>query len=58
MNDPFPQSFDEDLEAIQEALDAIEQGDRGISLEEFDREFRALHGLPPPRRSVSVRAKR
>lgn len=37
----------EDLEAIQEALDDIENGDTGIPLEEFDRDFRARHNLPP-----------
>lgn len=36
----------EDLEAIQKALDDIENGDAGIPFEEFAREFRARHGLP------------
>jgi hypothetical protein len=36
---------DEDLAAIQEAIDDIENGDAGIPFGEFDREFRARHGL-------------
>ena len=35
----------EDLLAIQEALDDMERGDTGIPFEEFDREFRARHGI-------------
>jgi len=36
-----------DLEAIQEALADFDAGDRGVPIEEFDREFRIKHGLPP-----------
>ena len=44
---PLAETDDDDLEAIQEALDDIANGDTGVPLEEFDREFRARHGLPP-----------
>jgi hypothetical protein len=37
---------DEELAAIQEALTAQVEGDRGIPFEEFDRDFRARHDLP------------
>lgn len=42
-----PQSlaFEEDVAAIQEALDDIAKGDRGIAFEEFDRVFRERHNL-------------
>ena len=39
-------SFEEDVAAIQEALDDVDNGDRGIPFEQFDREFRARHQLP------------
>lgn len=38
---------EDDLEAIKEALADFDAGDRGIPIEEFDREFRKKHGLPP-----------
>jgi len=37
----------DDLAAIQEAIDDMEAGDRGIPFEDFDREFRSRHNLPP-----------
>jgi hypothetical protein len=37
----------DDLEAIKEAIADFDAGDRGIPIEEFDREFCAKHGLPP-----------
>ncbi len=43
---PNPAALEEDIAAIQEAIDAIEAGDKGISLEEFDRRFRAEFKLP------------
>ncbi len=51
---PDPNMTDDDLEwteddydAIQVAIDDMENGDVGIPLEEFDRDFRTRHGLPP-----------
>ncbi len=46
-DDEFDDDGLTDLEAVQEALDDIAAGDKGISLEEFDRKFREEHGLPP-----------
>lgn len=43
---PDPQSSEDDLAAIQEAIDDMEKGDLGIPFEEFDREFRVRHNLP------------
>jgi hypothetical protein len=37
---------DDDLVAIQEAIEDMDAGDTGIPFEEFDREFRARHNLP------------
>jgi hypothetical protein len=36
-----------DVAAIQEAIDDLEDGDVGKPLDDFDREFRARHNLPP-----------
>lgn len=36
---------DEELEALREAINEMEAGDRGVSLEEFDKEIRRRHGL-------------
>jgi len=38
--------FESDIDAIQEAIDDMDQGDAGISFEEFDRDFRARRMLP------------
>jgi len=38
---------DDDMAAIQEAIDDLENGDVGIPLEEFDREIHAKYNLPP-----------
>ena len=35
----------DDLEAIQEAIDSIKNGDVGVPFEEFDRDFRTHHNL-------------
>ena len=43
---PDPEAVAEDIAAIQEAIDDMENGDTGISFEEFDREFRAGRNLP------------
>ena len=42
-----PNEPEDDLEAIQEALDDIENGDVGMPFEEWVREFRIRHNLPP-----------
>lgn len=44
---PDPEAIAEDVAAIQEALDEIENGETGIPFEEFDQAFRARHNLPP-----------
>jgi hypothetical protein len=44
---PDPNSIAEDVAAIQEAVDDMENGETGIPFEEFDRAFRARHNLPP-----------
>jgi hypothetical protein len=43
---PAPEAVQEDIAAIQEAIDDMENGDQGISFEEFDRDFRARRNLP------------
>jgi hypothetical protein len=37
----------EDREAIQEALDELAAGEQGLTIEEFDREFRRRNNLGP-----------
>jgi hypothetical protein len=44
---PAPSKVEEDIAAIQEAIDDLEKGDTGIPFDEFDRDFRARHHLPP-----------
>ena len=43
---PEAESGEEDLAAIQEALDDRAKGDEGIAFEDFDRAFRERHRLP------------
>lgn len=43
---PDDASFEEDVAAIQEALDDVAKGERGIPFEQFDREFRARYQIP------------
>jgi hypothetical protein len=43
------ESLAEDYEAVREALAAMEAGDIGMPIEDFDRQIRAKHGLPPRR---------
>jgi hypothetical protein len=43
---PQTQAFDEDVAAIREALDDMAKGDRGMSFDDFDRDFRTRHNLP------------
>jgi hypothetical protein len=47
LDNPNPDDFGETVEALREALADIAARDRGVPLEEFDREFRRRHGLPP-----------
>jgi hypothetical protein len=42
---PAPQAVAEEVAAIQEAIDDMENGDTGIPFQEFDRNFRARHNL-------------
>lgn len=37
----------DDYEAIKESLDAMHAGEPAKSVEEFERDFRERHGLPP-----------
>ena len=41
--------FDDTVAAIEEVLEDIRGGEVGMPFEEFDREFRARHGLDPAR---------
>ncbi|MCE9531311.1 MAG: hypothetical protein K8T89_09350 [Planctomycetes bacterium] len=43
---PDAKSAEDELDAIQEAIDDIENGDVGIPIEEFDRDFRVRRNLP------------
>jgi len=43
---PGPETVDEDVAAIEEAIDDMENGDTGVAFEEFDRDFRARRNLP------------
>ena len=41
-----PDKHADDVAAIQEALDDLTSGDKGMPFEDFDREFRERHHLP------------
>jgi hypothetical protein len=43
---PDAQAPDDEVAAIQEALDDMAHGDRGMPFEELDRAFREKHRLP------------
>ena len=45
---PEPEDFEDDVAAIQAALDDLDNGETGISLEELDRELRREFNFPPP----------
>jgi hypothetical protein len=45
MQHPSPEQYEEDVEALREALADMEAGDTGRPWEEFDREFRKRHNL-------------
>jgi plasmid stabilization system protein ParE len=51
---PEPLDSEDDVAAIQAAIDDFDRGDRGIPLEEFDREFRKKHNIPPIMRFINV----
>jgi hypothetical protein len=42
---PSELDFRRDVQAIQSAIDAMNAGDVGVPLDDFDREFRKKHGL-------------
>lgn len=44
---PNPDDFADAVHALRDALADMEAGDCGVPLDEFDREFRRRHGLPP-----------
>ena len=44
---PAEEDLAESAAAIQHALDDMDAGDTGIPLEEFDRQLRERHNLPP-----------
>jgi hypothetical protein len=44
---PLPEEFEDTVAALQEAFDEIDAGVPGIPAEQFFREFRERHGLPP-----------
>jgi len=37
----------DDLDALQEAIDEIENGAEGMDIDEFNRDFCARHNIPP-----------
>jgi len=43
---PEPESFLDDVSAIQQAIDDMANGDQGTPFDDFDREFRKRHNLP------------
>lgn len=44
---PTAEELAEGVAALQHAIADMEAGDKGISFEEFDRQFRASQNLPP-----------
>lgn len=42
-----PEKLAADVAAVREALADMAAGDMGIPFEDFDREFRGTHNLPP-----------
>jgi hypothetical protein len=50
---PEPFDDEDDVAAIQAALDDVARGDKGMPFDEFDREFRKQHKIPgPPRPDI------
>ena len=46
LEQPTPDELDQNVRAVQAALDDLENGDRGVPLEEAIREIRKKHNLP------------
>jgi hypothetical protein len=46
VHNPHPHESADNVEALRQALADMDAGDRGIPLDEFDREFRRRHNLP------------
>ena len=46
MANPTTEQLAEDVAAVQEALDDMAAGDKGIPLEDFLRGIRSRHGIP------------
>ena len=44
---PDAEDLADGVAAVKEALASIAAGDRGVPFDEFDREFRTKHNLPP-----------
>ena len=44
---PEPEDFEDDVAAIQAALDDLDNGEVGMPFEEFDRRMRKKLGMPP-----------
>lgn len=42
---PAAEDFEESVLAVTEALQDMDEGDRGVVFEQFDREFRTRHDL-------------
>lgn len=45
---PAADEYTNDIVALRQALADMESGDHGLSLEQFDREFRERHKIAPP----------
>lgn len=43
---PTLEEFESSLRAVREAIEDMERGDRGVTIEEFERDFRMRNGLP------------
>ena len=44
---PLPEDFEETVESLHEAFEELDAGVPGIPAEQFFREFREHHNLPP-----------
>jgi hypothetical protein len=42
---PLADAEEDDIAAVREAIADMENGDAGLALDDFDREFRTRHGL-------------
>jgi hypothetical protein len=51
---PFSQEYRATVAAIQEGLDELHQGSKGMTLHEFDRDFRNRHGITSSRSNRDV----